>query len=134
MPTVWKLCRILKKETSWVRNYILLRKERSPWEKSLKSQRWLYLHNYIFQYCCINMFCRNGTMLVCTFLLRCSVTGAYPGIRIYACAYWVYSFRKSKSVKRLNMQYNLKAKRGRSMHTFEQYMYRHYLWTCMLES
>ena len=27
----------------------------------------------IYQYCYINMFCRNGTMLVCTFLLRSSV-------------------------------------------------------------
>ena len=35
----------------------------------------------------------------------------------------VYSFRKSKYVKRLNMLYNLKAKGG--MHTFEHY--RHYV-------
>jgi len=42
----------------------------------------------------------------------------------------VYSFRKSKSVKRLNMQYNLKAKGG--MHSFDQY--RHYVWKCTLET
>jgi len=43
------------------------------------------------------------------------IAGAYPGIRTYACAY--NRSEKSKSVKRLNMQYNLKAKGG--MHTFE---------------
>ena len=47
LPIVCKLCRIWKKhETNWVRNYILLCKKRSSWEKVLKSQLWLYLHIY----------------------------------------------------------------------------------------
>jgi len=55
-----------KPETNWVRNYILLCKK--AFNPNVD-----YTCIYIFQYCCNNMFCRNGTMLVCTFFLSCSV-------------------------------------------------------------
>jgi len=63
-----------KNETNWVRNYNLLCKERSPWEKSLKSQLWLYSHTGIYfsivAICFVEM---ELCLFVYTFLLRCSV-------------------------------------------------------------
>jgi len=66
----------LKKKTEYETIFYIKQMQRtlSVREKAL-NPKFDYTCIYIFQYCCINMFCRNGTrsMLVCTFHIRCSV-------------------------------------------------------------
>ena len=65
LPTIWKLYRIFKKKReNWVWNYILLCKERSPWEKCLKSQLSLYLHIYFSIVASITSF---NLQILCTY-------------------------------------------------------------------
>ena len=54
---------------------------------------------YIFQYCCINMFCRNGTMLVCTFLLRCSVVCKTKNETFYTFLFSFFSTYRTQFLK-----------------------------------
>ena len=62
-----------KNETNWVRNYILLCKESSPWEKSLTSQLCLYLHIYFSIVASICFVEIDLCVLVHFSKLRCSV-------------------------------------------------------------
>ena len=67
------MCRTLKNPKQTEYKAIFYYAKNALREKKTLNPNFHYILAYIFQYCCITMFSRNGTMLVCTFLLRCSV-------------------------------------------------------------